>query len=77
MSLFSTPHLFFVSRATTLQIANQPALPVCTADLVPLVQEQVNASYTQANLGVTWEVVIAWDSKSATTKGIAKLAPAA
>ena len=75
MSLFATPHLYFVSRTATLQITNPPPLPFSTDDVIPLVQAQVNAGYTRANLGTTWETVVAWDAKSATAKGIAKLAP--
>lgn len=70
---FKIPKLFFVAKASTIELSPQPTLPFDVAEGRALALTQVSSSYTQANFGSAWTLAVALNGADAQRVGLVNL----
>lgn len=72
---FSYPKLYFVSKASTVELTPQPSIPFDVISGRTLALSQVSPAYTEANFNQTWTLVVAANEKDAARVGAVNLQP--
>lgn len=67
------PKLYFVSKASTVELSPQPTLPFDVAQGRKLALSQVSTSYNDANFGTAWTLAVALNATDAQRVGLANL----
>lgn len=73
--LFSYPKLYFVSKASTIELSPQPSIPFDVVSARQLALAQVNPEYTETNFNKTWTLAVATSERDAQHVGLANLTP--